>query len=469
MNRPNLLLLAAALALTGCETRSACEAPAIPVGVTGAHLIVDTTDLADHSSSTCGGLGTPDWVGVFTAPAAGFYRVSTQNPGTNYDTILSFFWECEDPVESQLACNVGEGGRGEFTDLWLAAGQPIYVAVDGAGEVGTFELTVDDDQGLELDREDIQVVPPSGVAVAFRAITPEGDPVPRLGLDDVVVLNDETGRPFSASAEGGAAHTLGENDAVEAHSILVLDFSSSIFNAGSAPEVVRGAQAYIDASLLAAEGGLPHKLSIVAFGAPDRTEQIIGFTDDQAALHAALDTALTAGNRGTTDLYGAYIEAVHLVDAQGSEHTLTDRFVVLLTDGTHEAGDTAQRRSEALTAQRGSDATIFALGIDGDYDADRLRELASRNAHFFQVAESDGLVDAFEDAAERTLALSRSNYVVGICTPVALGEPTVTLQVTSGNDVAELTLPYPTEELSGEIQGCDPGEVADAAFPPAGP
>jgi hypothetical protein len=464
------LVGALAALLAGCEPESACVAGAVPASIDGETLRADTTDAADHAVSSCGGRGTGDWVGRFTAPSTGFYRVSTDHPGTSYDTLLSLFWDCEDPLGSQLVCLGAANGGGESQDVFLSAGQTLFVAVDGRGETGRFELSIDDDQGLAIDNTEVRVQPPAGVAVAFRATTPNGGPVPPLTDDDVVVINDETGRPFGASAEGQAARYLGRNDAVQAYSILALDFSGSIFAGGGVDDVVAGAEAYIDATLDAAAGGLPHKLAILAFGAPDRLELMSPFTDDRAALSAALDAARAGGDRGTTDLYGAYIRAVQEIDAQGVAGALVERFVVLMTDGTHEAGDTDRLRSIALTEQRGSDATIFTVGIDGDYNPEALRQLASRDSLYFQVQESAGLVDAFERAADRTLALARSNYVVGICTPVALGSPTLTLEITSWNDVDSVTLAYPTAELTGELGGCEPREVAEGAFRrPGGP
>jgi len=50
---------------------------------------------------------------------------------------------------------------------------------------------------------------------------------------------------------------------------------------------------------------------------------------------------------------------------------VVERFVVLLTDGTHEAGNEQVLRPQAL-------ATVYTLGIKGAYDACRLEELAGR-------------------------------------------------------------------------------------------
>jgi hypothetical protein len=113
-----------------------------------------------------------------------------------------------------------------------------------------------------------------------------------------------------------------------------------------------------------------------------------------------------------------------------------------------------------LAAQEQSAATIYAIGIEGDYDAAALQELASSPANFIPVDGSSDLGDAFEETSQLALALAQSNYVVGICTPVALGNPTLTLHVTVDGATASESVSYPTDDLTGAIDDCDPEDVA---------
>jgi len=64
-------------------------------------------------------------------------------------------------------------------------------------------------------------------------------------------------------------------------------------------------------------------------------------------------------------------------------------------------------------------------------------------------------------------AVSKSNYVVGICTPIALGEPSLTIEVSlEGSDGEEpsdsVTLPYSVASLDGNVTRCDAQDIAHA-------
>ena len=53
------------------------------------------------------------------------------------------------------------------------------------------------------------------------------------------------------------------------------------------------------------------------------------------------------------------------------------------------------------------------------------------------VSQTD-LSAAFADVGERAAALARSNYAIGICTPVAFGNPSLTIDINvDGRTVSE--------------------------------
>src|SRR5262249_50337789 len=113
-------------------------------------------------------------------------------------------------------------------------------------------------------------------------------------------------------------------------------------------------------------------------------------------------------------------------------------------------------------------STVYTVGIQGTYDACRLEELAGRGAtpcssatrgcregnlctetdpppsctQFFPDVEAGGLTQAFRDVATRVEGIARSNYSVGICTPVAQSNSSVTLQVAVDGMGDQKTLGY---------------------------
>ena len=103
-------------------------------------LVMGSTAMADEASAgSCGGLGSPDYSYVFTAPADGVYRFDTE--GSSFDTVVYLLDEC---LGSQLACNDDAGGPAAAASAYLEAGQAVVVVIDGAGASGSFQLQIEE-------------------------------------------------------------------------------------------------------------------------------------------------------------------------------------------------------------------------------------------------------------------------------------------------------------------------------------
>lgn len=317
---------------------------------------------------------------------------------------------------------------------------------------------------IEITNFHGNTVPPAGLAMGFRVLGCDGRAVRPLTAGDVSLINGETGRDFNDSSEGGGRTVPGTPDNVRVYAMLALDFSGSIFDNDAQQDVVDGALAFIQSALTGPGSDLDHQIALVAFGAPDQVELIAPFTDDQETLEEALQAALAAGSRGTTDLYGAYTFAMQELQAQGqtqeADGDIVERIGVVMTDGTHEAGDEVNRRAMAMEAKNALDGHVYSIGVQGDYDESALQELASFEEGFLSVGDPDQLEAAFQDVSGRAEALARSNYVVGICTPVALGVGSVELRIEVDGASETVNATYPTEGLDGSVDACDPEEVA---------
>lgn len=325
----------------------------------------------------------------------------------------------------------------------------------------------------------MKVVPPAGLQLRFRALDCDGNPVRPLVPSDMTVINDEKGVPFGQGGEGDSVSNVGEDSNIELYSVLVLDLSNSIHAAGAIDSVIDGARAFVEETVTKPQAALKHRVAIIAFGRPDLVTLEQDFTQDDAALNTKLEELRVAPPRGTTDLYNAYMMAL----AKAGEPTtggdsVVERFVVLLTDGTHEAGNEEQLRSQALAMKHTSAATVFAIGIEGNYDACRLEELAGRPSNsvpgvcreqdacitgtakpaactqFLPGVSQTALSQAFQDVAAHVAGVARSNYVAGICTPVSLGNPTLTLKVDVDGVKDEETVAYDVSSLNGDVNSC---------------
>lgn len=291
-----------------------------------------------------------------------------------------------------------------------------------------------------------------------------------MGASDVTVINDERGADFNDSAEGGSRSAPATPSSLALMSVVALDMSDSI--AGDAErraEVIAGAKAFVDAVVRDAPSTLRHKVALVAFGRPDALETLHGFSDDATSLDAALDDLATSESRGTTDLYGAYVAAFDLATgaeastaAAGAE--LIERHVVVLTDGNHEAGAAEAGRAAALAAKDDNPEVLaFSLSIGSGFDEEKLEELASSTFEYFNATDIDAVTEQFGDIAAGMRAIAESNYAIGVCTPVALGSPSLTVEVEAEGQTGAFQVSYSTEQLTGELVACDPVTIAGSA------
>jgi hypothetical protein len=341
-----------------------------------------------------------------------------------------------------------------------------------------------------IDRTSLAAVPPAGLKLGFRVLDAYGDPVRPLDTateGDVTILNDEKGTPFGQGMEGGSVSDVGQNQEIELYSVLALDMSDSIFNAGLQGQVLDGAEAFVQEVVQNAAPQFRHNVAILVFGRPDLIEVVQGFTDDAGLLFGALDDLRSSPSRGTTDLYEAYIEGLAMLEAEGDPDAVVERFLVLITDGTHEAGAEGYLRELALATKADSDANKYTVGIRGAYDACRLEELSggpptcagellgcregincdpnnpppSSCTQFIPDVDPAAVAEAFRAIALRADGIAKSNYVVGVCTPVALGSSSVTIQVDVDGAVDTATLPYIPSELglNGAVNECNAEEV----------
>lgn len=322
---------------------------------------------------------------------------------------------------------------------------------------------------LVLDKVRHKLHPPAGLQVTFRVLDSEGNPVRPLTDDDVTVINDEKKEPFGAGKEGGGASRPGKPSVFELYAVLALDMSDSIFNNEAVDDMIAGAHTFVEKLVEEPEEDMKHKVAIIVFGRTEKIKVVTDFTDNASALHSALSKLENSKSLGTTNLYGAYMKSIEIIEEVDTEADLVERSVVLLTDGTHEAGDEKNMRKQAMEAKNKSineyETNFISIGLRGAYDENKLRELASHDEYFVMAENADELNQVLEEVATRVDAIAHSNYQVGICTPVEMGEPTLTIEVVVDEASGKHTLPYATDKLTGNITKCDPEQIA-ARKPP---
>lgn len=378
-----------------------------------------------------------------------------------------------DPVDSTVPNGHAPSGSDDGLDD-AGAGNPDDDAPSGGDDAWSGGAVEFDFDCIKIDRvSDPEVLPPAGLRLGFRVLDCNGDPIGPVDPAKFVVLNDEKGEPFGAGLEGGSVSDLAVPSNYGLFSVLALDLSDSIFNSGALDQMVDGALAYLAAVEKTPAPSVRHEVALMVFGRPEAHALLVDFTHDFNRLRAELEALRRAKSLGSTDLYGAVAKAADLLDAaDGCGLELREKFLVIMTDGTHEAGNDEVMRVEALAKLRENpELNTYAIGIDGNYAAERLAELASTEENFVHVTDAAQLGRAFSEVAYRVDAMARSNYSVGVCTPIALGDTaSLTVQVRADGDAESeptdaVTLTYPVAALDGDVAHCD--AQALASMPPS--
>jgi hypothetical protein len=305
----------------------------------------------------------------------------------------------------------------------------------------------------------VKTIPTAGVRVVFSVETCDGDPVPDLlEQGSMEIINDETGKPFGS--EGDAAPSVGEAKDFSFYTIVVLDLSYSVVNNGSLEAELNGAISLVEQLVEQPQDDRQkHNVALYVFGSTSQSELLQGFTKNHALLYQHLEALKSDPGKGSTNLYGAYKTALDLIELQGLDEEKVQRSVILMTDGTHETGDADELEAESLVKLSESTANVYTIGLAGDYDEEKLQVLASAPENFLLASEASELVAAFQSIAAAVAAWAKSNYVLGVCSPLEGPDRSLTLTATYGLMTGSVTAEY--DATGFDLTGCDPVYVAD--------
>lgn len=333
---------------------------------------------------------------------------------------------------------------------------------------------------IRMDRGNIDEVPPAGLAISFRVLGCDGETLRQLTDDDVSVINDESGAAFDEGG-GGKVSQVSPVRLVDVWTLVALDLSDGIFTDMLDDELQTALDGWAEDVFGNASSGVRVHAAVVGYGAPGQlnmytplgSERVLMndgtvvnvpdlttmFTDDADDFKDMVDAAIDAGPRGSRDMYNAYIASLDVLRSVGSAGGLQETVAVFLTGGTHNAGDSASLGALANGAQNAFGGTVYTVALGGLTDDPNIQALATRPSTYLK-GSAGSLSGTFDAVQEKMFAAARSNYAIGVCTPVALGSPSATLTVTLDGATQSIKLPYFTDELTGSVSGCDPIDVA---------
>lgn len=256
---------------------------------------------------------------------------------------------------------------------------------------------------------EVGVVPENRmVKVLFQVTDFYNKGVPDLVEDDFAVTENKGKIDSEADLRVGRGFIP-----FELKTILLLDITRSV--EGMVPQIKKAAKSLIEMKLP------KQQIAIYTFDA--KANQAQGFTQDKAALLAAIDAIPETGLVNSTNLYGAVIEMAGLWKDNFTIDSIVDGSLVIFTDGRHNAS-----QSITLTAAKqalGNRQVYIAALASPDLDEASLKVLAGDLDRYFKADDTEGLDKMFLDIQSQIQSLSKSIYFLYYQSPISDPRPFV--------------------------------------------
>lgn len=298
---------------------------------------------------------------------------------------------------------------------------------------------------LVIEILDTQTEPPAKVTVTFQVRTEDGEPVPNLPVDAFELLDN--GQSDSGFESSKAFQPKPGRFQISV--ALLLDMSGSITGSEALPLLKTAAKAFVDSSLDASGVAV----GIWWFDGSVDLVQLMDFTDDAAALKAAID-GLTAGvtRDNSTNLNGAVGLGIDVVEQRLQSGSPSGEIqtgaLVIFTDGTDQANRVPA--AAALSAVAATPIAIYSIGLRGEIDESFLSQIGRSGSAF--ADNTAALLNEFTGIGDQIEAMANSFYVLAYCSPRRAGVSNeLTIRVTFGERQAAATTQYPAVNFTG---GC---------------
>ncbi len=288
---------------------------------------------------------------------------------------------------------------------------------------------------------------PSVIRIFFK-LTCDDNAVPDMNDEDFTVLEDGSDISIFESSQQIVPTVAG----YELSTLLLLDMSGSMVDAGLVDELQEAATAFIERL------GSEHEIAIYSFDGREDIQRLVPFTRNPDLLSMGLATLSSYETvDSSTNLNGAILRGLEAVDEQKLTHEdkLFGGTMAVFTDGKDQAGrvpdSTAKIRAEA------TEHSIYTIGLGAEIDEVHLSDVGRDGAYFAE--DVTGLTGVFDDVAESILNEANSLYILAYCSPKRAGVHELELRLT-GTDVS-IGRSFNADGFEG---GCDPTDFVPAEF-----
>jgi von Willebrand factor type A domain len=294
---------------------------------------------------------------------------------------------------------------------------------------------------LRLTIIESSVQRPSNIAMYFTVETAAGEPVPGLTAEQFRIYEDD--QPVSVLESKQTI--LNPEVAANHYTLLLVDMSGSVTESGDVPVIVDASRAFAD------RVQKYQKVALYAFDGGAQIYPISGFSSGPAAASGADRLGSFRSRDPSTNLNGAIVEAVRVLDRQmrSSSVPLTFGTLVVFTDGTDRAHRVPRDRLHETLDHLEID--IITIGVGAEIDGDELESIGRNGA----IVSKDRaqIASSFDAAAARVEAFSKRYYLLGYCSPARAGQHVVRVETTANGKTGSAEYTF---NANGFGPNCDP-------------
>lgn len=295
--------------------------------------------------------------------------------------------------------------------------------------------------GLRVAMVDSAYQRPSNVAVYFTVDTATGEPVGGLQATDFRIYED--GQLVSPTES--MQTIVNPEVAAEHYTLVLVDMSGSVTESDQVP-LLQQAATELTSTL---EGH--QRVAVYAFDGSEDIHPIAGFTTSGGAQGAIGRLGSFRSRDRSTNLHGAVVEAIGVLDAELARSRVPLRFgtIVVFTDGSDRAARVSRR--DMARAIEGSPYDVFAIGVGSEIDEGTLGDVGRDG--YVLVEDTAAVTAAFRRVGERILAMTRRFYLLSYCSPARAGEHRVTVEAVTPDATGRLSYDF---DATGFTPDCNP-------------
>lgn len=304
-------------------------------------------------------------------------------------------------------------------------------------------LSVSGCAGLKLNLINSSVRRPSNIAMYFSVDRTNGQPVGGLTADRYTIYEDD--RPVSALE---SRQTILNPEVAAVHyTLLLVDMSGSVTESGQVPQLQEAARVFVE------RVERQQRVAVFAFDGSPTITPIVPFTESTGSATAGINQLSNFRPRDpSTNFHGAVVAGLQQLDRSLASATQPLKFgtLVVFTDGTDRAARVS--REQMMEAVRGSQHSVFSIGVGAEVDQGELREVG-RNGVVLQT-DPAAVRTAFEQIAQQIEQYTQRYYLFSYCSPARAGQHRVRVEA-STTDGAHGSVEYQFD-ATGFGPNCDP-------------